>query len=254
MQKGILLLLLALVFIACEPGKNYGYGGQHNLNNAAEAVETSGKPNGRTVVWEGNVRKIINADGTLKSAMPYEGSRPHGIGRRYYPDGVVHQEIDFVHGLKHGKARTFYENGDLAVESEYYEGKLTGLRKRYSPAGFVIAEIPYWQGRLGIGTTEYLASGVVNKEVPRIVFNRKSARDLTVQIEGFFRSAKWYLGDGLLEGKWLRRGVPQYDGRNDGKFFDVRVDHWVGNEIPIVAEVVTWQGNPMLLTATYKIR
>ncbi|MEL6536998.1 MAG: hypothetical protein AAFQ98_16375 [Bacteroidota bacterium] len=252
MQKSFLLLLVPLFALSCQSG-DVGFGGQHNINNTEEETEVTVN-SGRKVVWDGNVRKIINEDGTLKSSMPYENNQPHGIGRRYYKDGLVHQEIEFVRGLKHGQARTYYQNGDIAVVSEYRRGKLNGLRKRYSPAGFVVAEIPYSEGRLGLGTTEYLATGVENHEVPRLVFNRKSTQDLTVQVEGFFRSAKWYVGNEVLDGKFLRDGISPYEGRNDGKFFDIRVDRWRGKEIPIVAEVVTWQGNPMLLATSYKLR
>lgn len=240
-----LALSLSILVFSCAPPEEQ-IKRQEQISNSGSNATTS-----KQVSWDGNVRMIHRPDGTLKSTMPYLDGKKHGLGQRYYPDGSVHQAIEYENGVKQGYARTYYESGKLAVESQYRRDKLHGIRKRFDEAGFVMAEIPYKNGRLSLGTVEYLAAGVKNPEVPHFLYNRKNADLVTVSLEGFFRSAKWYIGYALTPDDTLPVGARSNDGRYDGKFMDINLQRWKGQTVRIVAEVTTWQGNPMLLQTTY---
>ena len=83
----------------------------YNGNLEYEAEFVNGKLDGKSQVWL--------EDGTLYSISKYSNNQPHGIWKKFHPNGKLMFEVNYEYGQKHGLEKWYYDNGNLKSEQEF---------------------------------------------------------------------------------------------------------------------------------------
>lgn len=100
--------------------------------------------------------------GTEKGYLDAEGLQT-GFWQRFYFDGKIYQELNYLKGKYNGTYKEFYYKGQVKVISNYLEGKLNGECLSYYENGVKESEGKYLKGDK-IGThKEYFDNGSPQK-------------------------------------------------------------------------------------------
>lgn len=111
--------------------------------NGQKAVEFAIK-NG---YFQGPYKKYYK-DGTLWSEINYVDDDRSGNSKEYYPDGTVKEEHNYFYNLPHGRQTTYYPNGKVKSVKNYRMDKLHGKVIEYNKDGTVKSENLYYDGEL----------------------------------------------------------------------------------------------------------
>jgi len=71
----------------------------------------------------------------------------HGIYRRFYYNGQLLYDFNFLQGCKHGLWREWYEDGQLGLEKNYSHGQLHGICRWWHVNGQFWYEDNYIHGK-----------------------------------------------------------------------------------------------------------
>lgn len=72
----------------------------------------------------------------------------NGPYRRYFPDGSLEEEGQFLSGYYEGILKRFHRNGELALEGRLEKDQAVGLWKSYYASGKLYREAHYKDGKL----------------------------------------------------------------------------------------------------------
>lgn len=100
--------------------------------------------------------------------MCYEaasGMPLNGMLRRYYADGVVREDINYVNGIKNGVAQQYYPDGKQRVYMVYQNGVLEGGMSTYYNSGNIKYETNYSAGVINGKRTGYYEDGKLKSEI-----------------------------------------------------------------------------------------
>jgi antitoxin component YwqK of YwqJK toxin-antitoxin module len=93
----------------------------------------------------------VYPDGRKKSRRQVkrteEGVVNHGPYVRWYRNGVVALEGEYVEGLQQGPFIEHFETGQMKSETPYLDGRVHGLKKEWSDIGFVKKEAHFESGQ-----------------------------------------------------------------------------------------------------------
>lgn len=85
-------------------------------------------------VRHGKLNKYY-ANGKLMSERNYVNNKVHGPSISYHPNGNKSLEIVYINGSDAGKETSYYENGKIRLVRNYNNDELQGLQKVISPVG-----------------------------------------------------------------------------------------------------------------------
>lgn len=106
-------------------GNSWGW--HENGNLAMKTTWKTGKPNGLTIIWDLNGKKI--------SSDMFKDGLLHGKSI-YYDDGATREEWSYKQNILHGWHRS-YNGNKIAFEEYYINGKANGISIGYKYSGRV---------------------------------------------------------------------------------------------------------------------
>ncbi len=74
-------------------------------------------------------------DGSIRIREPYEDGKLHGIVRKYYSNGQVSEEVEWIRGQKQGSWKQYYPSGAPRLSAHYADDLLNGSYKVYFSNG-----------------------------------------------------------------------------------------------------------------------
>lgn len=135
MKKLLIIIMLALVFVACQDKKVRHvqkvvyYYAETDLPWVIYYYDVVGKDS--TWVEE----KMFHENGVLQLEGKIVDNQREGEFRGYFPTGELMSVGSFVKGKREGKGTIYHENGVVNVENEYRDGKPYGIWKYYDEEG-----------------------------------------------------------------------------------------------------------------------
>jgi Uncharacterized protein conserved in bacteria len=88
-----------------------------------------------------SICRSYTVKGNLASEDHYAGGKLNGESKKWYDNGQVFQEGQFVDDMMDGSWFIFYPSGALAGKAEYKMG--TGKQIGYEESGYKCLEVPY---------------------------------------------------------------------------------------------------------------
>ena len=85
-------------------------------------------------------------DGQLSYEVNYLNGEPHGLFKSYYLNGQLSGQTNYLNGERHGYCKSYYHNGKLSYETTYVKGKQHGSYKAYFDNGKLLNEKNYING------------------------------------------------------------------------------------------------------------
>ena len=138
MKKLLIIIVLALVFAACQDKTVRHY------QKVAHYYVESGLPwdvfyydiiGDDTICVE---EKMFHENGMLQLEGKIVDNQREGEFRGYYPTGELMSVGSFVKGKREGKGKIYFENGQVNIENEYRDGKPAGIWKYYDEEGNLV--------------------------------------------------------------------------------------------------------------------
>lgn len=74
-------------------------------------------------------------DGSLKYKVHLKNGQPDGKAFKYYNDGTLMQESNWIEGVRDGVVSMYYPNGILHGRTEFKFGEETGIKEEYDSLG-----------------------------------------------------------------------------------------------------------------------
>ncbi|MFW5781117.1 MAG: toxin-antitoxin system YwqK family antitoxin [Bacteroidota bacterium] len=71
----------------------------------------------------------------LRSKEFYDNGAKEGVATKYYEDGTISEELEFMDDMQHGTWKQYYENEEVRLEGFFEMGNRTGEFKTYYPSG-----------------------------------------------------------------------------------------------------------------------
>ena len=139
MRKLLIIIALALVFVACQDNKV-----RHVQKVAYYYAETD-------LPWVIYYYDVVGTDSTWveekwyheNGVLSLEGkivdNEREGEFKGYYPSGELMSVGKFVKGKREGKGKIYHENGMVNTENEYRDGKPYGIWKFYDEEGNLVS-------------------------------------------------------------------------------------------------------------------
>jgi antitoxin component YwqK of YwqJK toxin-antitoxin module len=134
-----------------------------------------------------------------------EGVVNHGPYVRWYRNGVVALEGEYVDGLQQGVFLERFDTGQMRVETPYLEGREHGLKKEWSDIGFVKKEVHFEHGELHGPYATFLMIHEGGPRLPHITGQHERGRKVGPWTYHYLSSEKRDQGefvDGAREGLW----------------------------------------------------
>jgi len=108
-------------------------------------------------------------DGSLKSEYELRDDGVnkvrvyHGVGRKYYKNGALAQESNWVDGNKHGISMTYYVNGNIEIKAHFQNGEQTGWAYYYDSLGNLRGKSYYLNSKIVGDFEEYYPNGRLSR-------------------------------------------------------------------------------------------
>ena len=96
---------------------------------------------------EGIYRKYYE-NGQLCEEVNYIDDKMNGIYKRYHENGQLWIEVNYIDNEKNGIYKSYYENGQLWLEVNYIDDKENGIYKLYYQDGKLFEEVNYIDGEI----------------------------------------------------------------------------------------------------------
>ena len=138
MKKLLIIILLALVFVACQDKqvrhvqKVAYYYAETELPWVIYYYDVVGKDS--TWVEE----KWYHENGVLQLEGQIVDNQREGQFKGYYPSGELMSVGTFVKGKREGRGIVYHENGMISIDGHYKNGEMTGVWKYYDEEGNLI--------------------------------------------------------------------------------------------------------------------
>lgn len=104
-----------------------------------------------------------DAEGTLRSIVPFRDSKEHGLARYYDEQGWKMAEIHYQDGQRHGPSTWFTMDIHVETEAHYEQGQPAGEWRSYYPGGELRRVGSYQDGQRHGEWIEYDREGSVIK-------------------------------------------------------------------------------------------
>lgn len=88
-----------------------------------------------------------------------------GVATRYFPDGTVQEEANYLEGKLNGKRTIYRETGEKEIEEHYQNDILEGEYSVFYPSGAKEIEMTYSNGKISSMLKKYYESGQLMEEV-----------------------------------------------------------------------------------------
>lgn len=85
----------------------------------------------------------------------YESNKKIGLWKKYYPSGVLRNEITFKNNMPRGEYKVYYPNGKLEEEGNWQGNKNIGAFKRYHKNGKLAQDFTFTSGGKRDGVQNY---------------------------------------------------------------------------------------------------
>jgi MORN repeat variant len=197
-----------------------------------------------------NVVRSFDREKRLKSEIPMNDGKRHGLAKMYYTSGKVNLEMPYVEDQREGTSKKYYESGLLFQETDYHEDQIHGMQKKYDATGLT-SEARFELGMPCTGLKEY-AQGKMRAVYPSIVIRPVDR----IQVDGSYTlqlsltegasKAKFYLGELTASGCMHRGLIPLPAGEKRSTAFQtymLQPGQFLMEELNIIAEVTTRMGN-----------
>ena len=102
--------------------------------------------------------------GNVKFRFTIKAGRLHGIGRIYYENAQLMEELPFHKGVLHGASRSWYENGQIKQESIFVNNQLNGLRRCWYPSSQLQSEYSYKDNQPDGDFLQWFQNGAVKEK------------------------------------------------------------------------------------------
>ena len=138
MKKLLIIIVLALVFVACQDKqvrhvqKVAYYYAETELPWVIYYYDVVGKDS--TWVEE----KWYHENGVLQLEGQIVDNQREGQFKGYYPSGELMSVGTFVKGKREGRGIVYHENGMISIDGHYKNGEMTGVWKYYDEEGNLI--------------------------------------------------------------------------------------------------------------------
>lgn len=112
-----------------------------------------------------------------------------GLVKKYYNNGNLKSEINYINNIREGNAKFYYENGNLKEELNYDNGKVDGLVKEYREDGKLRETYNISDGKREGPASEFDTSGIyvadVDFEEGKLVKEKEESTETTkTQVAG----------------------------------------------------------------------
>lgn len=87
-------------------------------------------------------------------SVSYEADRLNGPARRYFVNGTLMEETQWINNKQHGVRRVYHESGQLVLECHYLNGQMHGAYRSYSDQGMLLISGQY-ENNLKTGVWKY---------------------------------------------------------------------------------------------------
>jgi len=121
-----------------------------------EMTLVDGIPHGVTRRWHPN--------GVLASEWHMRGGHPEGVGKQWNERGELLGTFEIKEGT--GIQREWYADGNLGIETQWLHGKKTGRERAYSVDGEPAVDM-YWLDNERVSKKQYVEACERNPELPR---------------------------------------------------------------------------------------
>lgn len=138
-MKHILILLIGLMFFACEASIVEKIKSKHP-NGEKKIVEYYQNIDGKDVIIE---EKQYHDNGEFKMGGKFKNELREGEWKAYFSTGKIQSEGSFKNGKSNGSIKVYYPNGQIIYEGKYKEGEKTGHWKFYNEQGKLTQEKDY---------------------------------------------------------------------------------------------------------------
>ncbi len=114
-----------------------------------------GKKEGYWIIY-GKMRNLpdYSPDGIIEKGF-FKSSRKQGLWKKYYPDGTLKSEIQYVNGRPKGEFKTFHSNGQLEEQGNWKGRVYTGNFERYYEDGTIAQKKVFNEKGKTEGVVEY---------------------------------------------------------------------------------------------------
>lgn len=138
MKKLLIIIALALVFVACQDKqvrhvqKVAYYYAETELPWVIYYYDVVGKDS----IWV--EEKWYHENGVLQLEGQIVDNQREGQFKGYYPSGELMSVGTFVKGKREGRGIVYHENGMISIDGHYKNGEMTGVWKYYDEEGNLI--------------------------------------------------------------------------------------------------------------------
>ena len=233
------LSLLSLMFFSCENVKN------SNKEISGESVSITNWPSGKK-----------------KSEIHFLDEKRNGWSFSYDKRGNIYQKVHYKNDMKNGEAFIYHSNGKVRQHSNYFNDKLNGKRIKHFSNGKVSSELTYVNDTPCSDLVEYLKDGSIKKTNPDLVFKEinnillNETFILKVSVSGEYRKVIFYKSNNTIKDCEDLSTLLEYPKKGENHInilYPVPEGTFRMEEVYIVAQVTTRQGNPLILQKKYNL-
>lgn len=105
------------------------------------------------------------ADGVVREDINYVNGVKNGVAQQYYPDGKQRVYMVYQNGVSEGGMSTYYNSGNTKFEKAYAAGMLNGAYKGYYEDGTLMLEGEYVNGKKNGRERQYYENGKLKSEI-----------------------------------------------------------------------------------------
>lgn len=129
-----------------------------NGQNDTINQKVDGKKEGYWIIWA-HMRNLPDFKPNDKvEEGNYKTNRKIGMWKKYYPNGELQSEIEFVNGRASGKFKTYYENGQVEEQGNWKGRAYTGSFTRWHENGQIAQEKTFNEAGKTEGVVKYYHS------------------------------------------------------------------------------------------------
>jgi antitoxin component YwqK of YwqJK toxin-antitoxin module len=119
------------------------------------AIDANGKRQGYWKITGSMTIEDGFRDNQVVEEGNYETNEKIGIWKKYYPSGVLRNEIAFKNNMPRGVYKVYYPNGKLEEEGNWQGNKNIGVFKRYHKNGKLAQDFTFTSGGKRDGVQNY---------------------------------------------------------------------------------------------------
>lgn len=133
--------LVIIAFILSQVG--YAQSFEIYNNDTINFIDASNKKQGHWIFW-GRMKKLPEyKDDQKVEEGKFIDNLKDGVWKKYFPNGLVENEMSFLKGIPKGNYTKYFDNGKTQESGVWDKNKQIGTFKRYHPNGKVAQEFNF---------------------------------------------------------------------------------------------------------------